>query len=355
MQRRKIWYQVKASLLGKRALSSVLHSSGFLAKRLKNSAAYGVLILMYHRVVDGVVARGLGHDGMYVDPETFENHLRFVKRHFLVVSLAEALDHLEQRSVKNVPGERPLCAITFDDGWRDVYENAYPLLRSHGMAATVFLPTGFIGTRNRFWTDRLARLLDTGNPGKGKRGGQAPVGSFFRKQGVPAVADGMEIYGVIEAMKRLPQEEIERILRALSEEGGVDLTSEGRVFLTWEEAGEMFRSGTVRFGSHTESHRILTTLSDDEVACELHCSKERLVAAGVVDPDFIPFAYPNGNHTNRIAAMVRAAGYRLAVTTEKGWNRIKPVPDAYRLMRIGVHQDIASTDAMFCCRLAEIF
>jgi len=197
--------------------------------------------------------------------------------------------------------------------------------------------------------------LDTGNRGKGKRGVQTPAGSFLRKQGVPGAADGMGLHGVIEAMKRLRQEEIDRILSALSEEVGEDPASEERVFLTWEEVGEMFRSGIVRFGSHTESHRILTTLSDDEVAFELRRSKERLVAAGVVDPAIIPFAYPNGNHTDRIAAMVREAGYRLAVTTEKGWNRAKPVPDAYRLKRIGVHQDIASTDAMFCCRLAEIF
>jgi peptidoglycan/xylan/chitin deacetylase (PgdA/CDA1 family) len=346
---------VKASLLGKRALSSVLHSSGFLAGRLKDVAGDGLLILMYHRVVDGVVARGLGQDGMYVDVETFGNHLRFVKRHFLVVSLAEGLDILEQRSGGNAPGDKPLCAITFDDGWRDVYENAYPLLRSYGMSATVFLPTGFIGTRNRFWTDRLARFLITENPGKGMSGVQTPEGSFIRIPGLPGAADGMDLHGIIEAMKRLRQEEIERILRALSEEDGADPTSEERVFLTWEEVGEMFQSGIVRFGSHTESHRILTTLSDDEVALELRRSKERLVAAGVVNPAFIPFAYPNGNHTDRIAAMVRSAGYRLAVTTEKGWNRAKPVPDAYRLKRIGVHQDIASTDAMFYCRLAEIF
>ena len=346
---------MKASILGKRALSSVLHSSGFLAKRLKDAAGGGLLILMYHRVIDGVVARGLGQDGMYVAPGTFENHLQFVKRHFLVVSLAEGVNLLEQRRGKNDPGERPLCAITFDDGWRDVYENAYPLLRSHGMAATVFLPTGFIGTRNWLWTDRLARHLNAWNPGKEKRGVRTSVGSFLRKQGVTGVADDMELHGIIGAMKWLRQEEIDRILHAMSEEGGADSASEERVFLTWEEVGEMYQSGLVRFGSHTESHRILTTLSDDEVALELLRSKERLVAAGVVDPDFIPFAYPNGNYTDRIAAMVREAGYRLAVTTEKGWNRVKPVPDSYRLKRIGVHQDIASTDAMFGCRLEEIF
>ena len=248
-----------------------------------------------------------------------------------------------------------MCAITFDDGWRDVYENAYPLLRSHGIPATVFLPTGFIGTRNWFWTDRLVRLLNTWNPGTEKRGVRASVESFLRGKGIPGVSDGMGLHGIIEAMKRLRQEEIDRILCALSEVGGTDPALEERVFLAWDEVGEMFRSGLVLFGSHTESHRILTTLSDDEVSLELRRSKERLVAAGVVDPTFIPFAYPNGNHTDRIAAMAYASGYCLAVTTEKGWNHTKPVLDAYRLKRIGVHQDIGSTDAMFCCRIAEIF
>ena len=346
---------MKASLLGKRALSSVLHSSGFLARRLKGAARDGLLILMYHRVVDGVVACGLGQEGMYVDVETFEDHLRFVKRHFLVVSLAEGLDILGQESGATARGGRPLCAITFDDGWRDVYENAYPLLRSNGMAATVFLPTGFIGTRNWFWTDRLARLLNSGSPGKGGRTVRTLSGFSLPTSGLPGDTGGRGLHGIIEAMKRLPQEEIERILGALSEERGVAAGPEQRAFLTWEEVGEMFRSGLVRFGSHTESHRILTTLSDDEVAVELRRSKERLEDEGVVDPGFVPFAYPNGNHTGRIAAMVSAAGYRLAVTTEKGWNRLKPAFDAYRLKRIGVHQDIASTDAMFCCRLAEMF
>lgn len=342
------------SILGKRALSRAVHASGLVARRLKDAADDGLLILMYHRVVDGALARGLGQDGMYVDAATFEDHLRFLKRHFVVVSLAEGLDFVQERSGGNAPGDRPRCAITFDDGWRDVYENAYPLLRSHGIPATVFLPTGFIGTRKWFWTDRLARLVNSPRPGKGGRTVETQIGFSPSKPGLPGEADGRGVFGIIEAMKRLREEEIERILEALSEERGMDPASEERVFLAWEEAIEMFRSGIVRFGSHTESHRILTTLSDDEVAVELRRSKERLVAQGVADPDFVPFAYPNGNHTDRIAAMVSAVGYRVAVTTEKGWNRAKPTLDAYRLRRIGVHQDIASTEAMFGCRLAEV-
>jgi peptidoglycan/xylan/chitin deacetylase (PgdA/CDA1 family) len=353
--RRGVRFPVKASLLGKRALSSVLHSSGLLGKMLKDAAREGLLILMYHRVVDGAVARSLGQEGMYVDVETFDNHLRFLKRRFLVIPLEEGLGFLERGTGGRARDGRPLCAITFDDGWRDLYENAYPLLRSHGMSATAFLATGFIGTRNWFWTDRLARLLRAKRPERGDAGMSPPTGVTLEAAGIPVKPDGRELGGIVEAMKRLRQEEIERILQAMSEEGGRDPASAERAFLTWEEVGDMYRSGVVRFGSHTESHRILTTLTDDEVAAELHLSMERLVAEGVVDPAFVPFAYPNGNHTDRIAAMAARAGYRLAVTTQRGWNRPGPAPCAYQLKRIGVHQDIASTDAMLCCRVAEIF
>lgn len=346
---------MNALIFGKRVLSSTLCSVGIPERKLRGAARDGLLILMYHRVVDGGIGRGMGHDGLYVEPETFEKQLLFLKRHFLVVPLLEGFDFLERRRGGGTPGHMPMCAITFDDGWQDVYENAFPLLQSHGITATVFLPTGFIGTRNQFWTDRLARILNARSHVKARGDLRSSAINAFRKAGFPEMATGMELYGIVEVLKQRRHEEIEEILHALDEECGPEFPPEGRSFLNWEEVGEMFRSGLVRFGSHTESHRILTTLADDEVALELRRSKERLVDAGVVDPASIPFAYPNGNHNDRIATMVHDAGYRIAVTTESGWNRMEPVPQPCRLKRIGIHQDIASTDAMFCCRLAEIY
>jgi len=84
-------------------------------------------------------------------------------------------------------------------------------------------------------------------------------------------------------------------------------------------------------------------------------SKDRLIAEGVIDPSFMPFAYSNGNYDNRILEMVKETGYSLAVTTRRGWIHDPSRKNSYKLNRVGIHQDIASTEEMFFCRILEIF
>lgn len=115
----------------------------------------------------------------------------------------------------------------------------------------------------------------------------------------------------------------------------------------------MKESGLVSFGSHTVGHRILTTLKDNEVNTKLTESRNRLFEEEVVEPSFIPFCYPNGDYTNKIARKVENSGYALAVTTKNGW--ANPGSDPFTLRRIGIHQDMTSTEALFGCRLAGIF
>jgi len=346
---------VTAALFGKRVLSSAAHSLGLTGRKLESMGKGAFLILMYHRVTDHSVARGLGHEGMYVGKETFDQQLRFLKSRFQVIPLEEGLEFLERKPGENGSGRKPLCAITFDDGWRDVYENAYPLLVKHEVPATVFLPTGYIGTNRRFWPDRLASIVNK----KASETFEEPLLSLpetdFHIPQLPESASDPKYHAAVSAMKLLREDDIEKILCALEEKCGLNPALEERVFMDWDEVRAMRASGLVRFGSHTETHRILTTLSEDEITVELKGSKERLVEAGVVSPESVPFAYPNGNYTKRIAKLVRDAGYRLAVTTEKGWNPACADPELFQLKRIGVHEDVTSTDAMFCCRLAEIF
>jgi len=81
-------------------------------------------------------------------------------------------------------------------------------------------------------------------------------------------------------------------------------------------------------------------------------SRERLIAEQAVNSSFIPFCYPNGNYNQKIAKMVKDAGYSLAVTTKKGWNTA--VSDPFELKRVSIHQDMTATEAMLGCRITGI-
>jgi len=70
-------------------------------------------------------------------------------------SLSEMFSSVHDKERSRSTG--PVCALTFDDGWQDFFKFALPVLMRNQVPATVFLPTGYIGTSDWFWTDRLGK------------------------------------------------------------------------------------------------------------------------------------------------------------------------------------------------------
>jgi peptidoglycan/xylan/chitin deacetylase (PgdA/CDA1 family) len=155
----------------------------------------------------------------------------------------------------------------------------------------------------------------------------------------------------IAMLKKMHPNKIDKLLDSLEGRWGSNQKITNRAFLSWEEVREMRISGLISYGSHTASHPILTTLSVDEINEELRQSKKKLISENAVEKSFIPFCYPNGNYNVQIIKMVKDAGYSLAVTTMNGWNNIQT--DPFVLKRIGLHNDISSTMAMFACKIVK--
>ncbi len=319
-------------------------------KRLRKNS---VLILMYHRILRNRAGDSLVQDGMYVNDKNFEKQLRYLINSYNVVPLETSLNIIKQNEKPD--GKKPYCSITFDDGWKDFYENAYNLLKLYRVHATVFLPTDYIGTNNQLWTDVLGMIIPRIND-KYRHGYERVVGVNLMKELESLKGSEYIRYEkAIEVLKRYPIEEIDMVIKGLAARWKVSLTSQPRSFLTWEEIKEMFKSGFIQYGSHTKSHRLLTRLSENVMRDELIQSKNRLLDEGIVYKSFLPFAYPNGDHNDRIARLVESAGYSCALTTNKGWNGLgEGNVDVYKLKRIGVHQDMTSTTAMFACRIYGI-
>ena len=100
------------------------------------------LVLMYHNI--GIPPKEALLRGLYVTPRMFRFQMWYLKiAGFKVVSLKDILSY-----AKGDDFEAPLAAITFDDGYQDFYDNAYPALKSYGYPATVFLVSDYVGKEN---------------------------------------------------------------------------------------------------------------------------------------------------------------------------------------------------------------
>jgi peptidoglycan/xylan/chitin deacetylase (PgdA/CDA1 family) len=282
-----------------------------------------VVIFMYHRVVPRSEASAtFVQPGMYVTPETFGVHLRFLLSQFTVLSFPELLSRWESGDWDRT---RRYAVVTFDDGWLDNYRHAYPVLRQLGVPATIFAPTSLIGTDEWLWFDRLGYLLSRHAAGK------------------PADCDAH-----IERAKTLSDVERRELIARLLADGRTALPSQRR-FVNWDEAREMSVHG-VSFGSHTGTHASLSRLAGRELERELREPLEILRAQRI---NFMPvLAYPYGDHTDAVVTAARAAGYRAAVTTQPGAESERP-GDLFRLPRVGMHEDTTGSVPLLALHMAR--
>jgi peptidoglycan/xylan/chitin deacetylase (PgdA/CDA1 family) len=241
----------------------------------------------------------------------FERHLDGIGRHFRFVSL----DEIGTRLVSGEPFAEPVAAITFDDGYQDVYEHAYPVLRRKGIPAAVFVVTELVG--RPFWQvhDKLyhlvAKAFAAWNDPRRELTGllkslDLPAERFTS---VPGVTRDPQM-AVSTLLPRLTMAEVQRVMHGLEASVGngfynVPLT------LTWRMLHEMQGNGFT-IGSHTRRHVSLPTESGDIVADELEGSKRDLEHH--LGTPIEHFAYPGGQFTCAVVAAVERAGYRFAYT-----------------------------------------
>lgn len=300
-------------------------------------------VLMYHRILPVSDPRYASEEpGMIVTPDSFRQQLRIIKQLFTVVSLSE----WSQRQAQGKPLPQRACAITFDDGWRDNFEYALPILQQEQIPATVFAVAGMIGTNTQFWPNRLARLLHhTPNDRKEKR-------SFDWLQALPHYSNAgapsrEEIAALVNACKRFSDVELYAHLDRMEEETGLG-TQQEPALMSWSELQQMQATGLVEIGSHTCHHtRLVEGLTEKNLHAEIVDSRRRL--ENELNKPVTLFCYPNGDFSPAAATLV-SQHYTAAVTTQYGINR--PDAPAHRLQRIGIHEDVSNTPTRFRARLS---
>ena len=202
------------------------------------------LIICYHCIKDEM--------NSYLRPTKvadFERQMRYLSRAYHPISLEQIAQHIQDR----IPLPPKAIAVTLDDGYRDNYENAYPILKNYHIPATVFLTTDFIGTGE-----------------------------------IPRWEKGY-------------------------------YTDDKTLMLSWRQVREM-SDGGIFFGSHTLTHPFLARIPRKQVEKEIHVSKN--IIEQQIGKSVTTFAYPSGNFNSDVKAIVKEAGYSVAVSTVSGFNRV---------------------------------
>jgi peptidoglycan/xylan/chitin deacetylase (PgdA/CDA1 family) len=314
-----------------------------------------LLVLTYHRVLPEAHSdRASEQPGMLVTPALLAMHLATLKKHFTPVHLDDWL----RASAAGAPPPGRALAVTFDDGWRDTYDHAYPVLQAAGVPATVFLVTDMVGSRYQFWPNRLARALRRWRPQYAHHVDESTkrrmvalsipldlTGDEATPELIDAVIDRCKVAD--DASMHAMLDVIEAVLPEEAGEGNGEANGQ-RDLVDWDEAREMAATGLVRFGSHTRRHtRLREDLSADQLADEIVGSRRVLEEnLGCSAP---LFCYPNGDASPQAYASV-CRSYEGAVSTRRGWHQ--PGMDPYLVRRIGVHEDVSGSPAALLARVS---
>lgn len=249
------------------------------------------------------------------DARGFDQIVGWIRSQFRVLDPVEACDRLFDGSLPSRP-----AVITFDDGYRDNFTVALPILQRHGLKAAFFVATGFLEGGMMF-NDRVIEAVRRASVSSVTvRGGsgsliEVPVRDIAERRAA--------IDAVLRAIKHLPPDERLQRVEELERGAGPGAASAQRpgaaMMMNPDQVAGLRRAG-MRVGGHTRSHPILLKLPDAEALAEISGGLDDLAAILGERPSL--FAYPNGklggDFDARHVAMVESAGCDYAFTTQAG-------------------------------------
>ncbi len=328
---------------------SLQHVAAKFGRHTRANKEPQLLILMYHRILplDDERAK-IEEPGMVVSPETFELHLTILKKYFNIIKLSDWI----QLKSEGKPLPTNACAVTFDDGWADNYEFAFPILQEQNTPASIFLVAEMMGTKDMFWPERLARLVTaiaSNYPQHWKNSELAWLQSNPKSyQFSKTPPNNEDISSLISDVKNYTDQELhDRISRAETLLQ-LDVSKYSPSLLNWQQVEKMTGSGLIEIGSHTCRHvRLNKQTSDEQIKNEIVNSKK--IIKQHTGCEINTFCFPNGDYSPLSLELVQQ-NYVAAVTTQTGWNTAST--DHHLLQRIGIHQDIAQDKTSFLARIS---
>jgi peptidoglycan/xylan/chitin deacetylase (PgdA/CDA1 family) len=290
----------------KRRLAAAMLGNEVVRRFWRRNPRPGLRILAYHRILDEEESSfPFDQEVISATTDAFFRQMKFVRDNFDVISFRDLESYEEQRR----PWPKRGLIITFDDGYRDNYTNAYPILKGLGLTATIFLTAGHIGAKELFWWDLVAYCI--------KRSERASIDlPQIASQPMPlnsGDARNVVIREVLSWLKEISENCRRTFVSQLAQVTGVSPPNHETesMHLNWTEVSEMASFG-FEFGSHTLTHPILTNVSEEQLVVEIGQAKTMIEQR--LKQKIIAFSYPVGRFDERVETAVSDQGFQFAVS-----------------------------------------
>ncbi len=289
-------------------------------ERVDKMGANFLRVLTYHRVLDPKDDPH-AYQRVTIKPDDFERQVRFLVENYHVISMQELLRVSQNEAV--LPSRAVL--VTFDDGYNDFAENAWPILKKHQVPVTLFVPTAYPDHPERvFWWDKLHQAV---HQTERRDDLVADCGIIQlrtqsqREQSFSKMRDYVKSRPHKEAM-----EWVEKVCGLI---GAVQPESQ---ILSWRALRQLAREG-VTMGAHTRTHPLMDLISVEQALVEAHGSLQDLERE--IGSALPIFAYPGGHFSEEVVMGLKDVGFVLAFTTVRGLNDLSKI-DWLRIRRINV-------------------
>ncbi len=298
-----------------------------------------VTILMFHRVGKYCPGEPAGLPTLFVQPESFRQIVDVIQKHYTVISMSEYCRRISNK--EQLP--RNSLVITFDDGYRDSFRNAFPLLKQHHLPFLLYLPSALLNGGVDYWWDRLYNLCVSLPPKQLIAGiTAAQLENEVEADLRHAITDRWEdphsmALGFVETVGDLQTSQKKKVVSKL-ENIFADMTNtrmEASEIMDFSDVKTFLKMGG-EIGSHTISHLFLDKAPETMVWEEVVTSKKAIEKK--LNVEVLSFAYPAGKVTRAVRDIVEKAGYRNACTIAEGVNDRQD--DPYLLKRVNVSEEL---------------
>lgn len=247
----------------------------------------------------------------------FRAQLAILRSHYDIISLDDA--------IRGHDSARPQVVITFDDGDRGLYAHLLPILRETSVPVTVYIATGQFETGRPFWFDRVVNTLQ----GAGEI--SVPDLGTWSLPGGGGKSHWDALRPIMQALKDTDPDKRDHLADAVAAQGKLT-SSPGLGPMSRAELAELAATPGVTIGAHTHGHELLDQISPE--AARNSVARSKALLQDWTGQPVNHFAFPNGNYTATLSAMVRDLGFTSATILEE---RTAPRGcDPFMLPRISV-------------------